>query len=309
MTYPTFYDPNRIGTLFYPDMGRMAMEAREASLPPAGADTHTTHLVLIDMQIDFCHNDGNLNVPGALGDIQRIIEFIYRNSAHITHITCSLDSHLPQQIFSPNWWVDQAGNHPPPFTLITSQDIENGLWQPVIAPVASVNYVKRLEQEAKKVLTIWPYHTLMGSIGTALDPELWSAVMWHALARKTQPTWLMKGSLPTTEHYSIIRPEVPIPHNPMGDTNRLFLDTLAQADTIIVGGEASSHCVLESVADIVEDFADDPAKLAKLHILRDGMSPVVHPEIDFAALATAEFAKFEAQGVKFIESSTTLPLI
>lgn len=306
MDFPDFYDVERIGTLFYPDMGRIARAAREVGLSPAGADSHTTHLVLIDMQIDFCHEQGNLTVPGALGDLQRVIEFIYRNAPQITHITCSLDSHLPRQIFSPNWWVDENGQHPPPFTLITLDDIEAGLWRPTVAPVASVAYVRRLEQGAQKVLTIWPYHTLMGGVGGALDPELWSAVMWHSLARKTQPTWLMKGSLPTTEHYSIIRPEVPLPKHPSGDTNRAFLDTLSKADTIIVAGEAASHCVLESVADIVEDFA--PHDLPKLHIMRDCMSPVVHPAVDFDAIARAEFAKFEAQGVRFIDSMVVLPL-
>ena len=40
-------------------------------------------------------------MPGALGDIRRTIEFIYRNAERITHISCSLDSHLPRQIFTP----------------------------------------------------------------------------------------------------------------------------------------------------------------------------------------------------------------
>ncbi len=101
---PSFYDPQRIGALFYPDMARIADEAAAAGLPPASEDARNVHLLLIDMQVDFCHETGSLYVPGALGDLRRSIEFIYRNAAHITQITCSLDSHLPSQIFSPNWW-------------------------------------------------------------------------------------------------------------------------------------------------------------------------------------------------------------
>ena len=117
-SFPHFYDPQRIGTLFNPDMGRIAEEAAAAGLPPAAEDARNNHLLLIDMQVDFCHPGGSLYVPGALGDVQRVIEFIYRNAGHISQITCSLDSHLPSQIFSPNWWADADGNHPAPFTII-----------------------------------------------------------------------------------------------------------------------------------------------------------------------------------------------
>ncbi len=304
---PDFYDPNRIGTLFYPDMNTIAQTAAQANLPAAATDKTNIHLVLIDMQVDFCHTRGNLSVGGSLGDIRRVIEFIYRYADRITNITCSLDSHLPHQIFSPNWWADAHGQHPAPFTIITWQDIKEGKWRPLVAPVASTNYVKELEQQAKKQLCIWPYHTLIGGIGNALDPELWSAIFWHALARKTQPTWLTKGSVPTTEHYSIIQPEVPVPGHPMGGKNKAFLDTLAAADVVIIAGEAESHCVLESVEDIVEDFGHKPELLQKIYFLRDCTSPVQHPDIDFHGLALARFTAFERQGVNFINSTDVLP--
>lgn len=307
--FPNFYNPSRIGTLFYPDLNAIAAAAAIAGLPPATADKQKTHLVIIDMQVDFCHQRGNLHVPGSLGDIQRLIEFIYTNAAHITNITCSLDSHLPFQIFHPAWWADAQGNHPAPFTLISWEDIKNGKWRPLIAPTASTNYVKQLETEAKKVLTIWPYHVMIGSVGNALDQELWSAVMWHALARKTQPSWLTKGTVPQTEHYSIIQPEVPVPSHPMGGKNKAFLDTLAEADTVVVAGEAESHCVLETVEDLVEDFGQKPDALQKIYFLRDCTSPVLHPDIDFHGIAMKRFAEFEKQGVNFVTSKKSLPYV
>jgi nicotinamidase-related amidase len=305
--FPHFYDPGRIGSLFYPDMSAIALDAAGATLPPASSDRRKLHLVIIDMQVDFCHDRGGLNVPGSLGDIQRLIEFIYRNAEQITNITCSLDSHLPHQIFSANWWADAYGNHPAPFTLITYQDIRDGKWRPLVDPVGSTHYVKTLEDKAKKVLTIWPYHTLIGTIGHALDPELWSAVMWHSLARKTQPTWLTKGSVPQTEHYSIVQPEVIIPGHPLGGKNKAFLDTLEVADLVIIAGEAESHCVLESVEDIVEDFGDNPEALQKIYFLSDCTSPVIHPDIDFHAIALERFKDFARQGVNFIKSTDPLP--
>ncbi|MFQ5400454.1 MAG: hypothetical protein ACE5E7_12760 [Anaerolineae bacterium] len=305
--FPRFYDPSRIGALYYPDVAAIASEAAAASLRPAVQDKQKVHLVIIDMQVDFCHKQGNLKVPGSLEDIRRLIEFIYTNAERITNITCSLDSHLPHQIFHPAWWADEHGNHPAPFTLITYDDIKFGRWRPLVAPVESTNYVRQLEVQAKKQLTIWPYHTMIGSIGNALDPELWSAVFWHSLARKAQPTWLTKGSIPQTEHYSIIQPEVTVPSHPLGGKNKPFLDTLANADVVLIAGEAESHCVLETVEDLVEDFGDKPDALRKIYFLRDCTSPVLHPDVDFHAIALKRFAEFEKQGVNFINSTDKLP--
>ena len=307
--FPSFYDPNRIGTLFHPDVAAIAVDAAATGLAPASSDTQSVHLVIIDMQTDFCHPDGTLYVPGAPDDIRRLIEFIYRHAAHITNITCSLDSHLPHQIFSPGWWVDAQGKHPDPFTLISYADIKAGKWRALIAPIWSVEYVKRLEQGAKKTLTIWPYHTMIGNIGHALDQELWSAVFWHAMARKTQPTWLTKGSVPQTEHYSIVQPEVLVPQHPMGGVNKAFLDTLDEADIVLVAGEAESHCVLESVADIVEGFGNRPDALSKIFFLSDCTSPVLHPDVDFHAIAQAEFTQFAGRGVNFVASTDKLPFL
>lgn len=305
--FPSFYDPSRIGTLFYPDVARIAAEAAAAGLPPASNDAQEVHLLLIDMQVDFCHPGGSLYVPGALDDIRRTIEFIYRYAERITRITCSLDSHLPAQIFAPTWWTNSGGQHPAPFTIISAEDVRRGVWRPRFQPAASLRYVEELEGRHKKQLCIWPYHVQIGSLGNALDPELWSAVFWHALARQTDPHWLTKGSVPLTEHYSILQPEVPVPDHPAGGKNQNFLDLLTRADKILIAGEAESHCVLETVEDLVEEFGDRPEMLRKIYFLRDCTSAVQHPEIDFHALATARLAEFAALGVNFIASTDPLP--
>lgn len=302
---PKFYDPARTGTLFYLDVAGIAAEAATAQLPAAADDKTKVHLLIVDMQVDFCHEHGTLYVPGAKDDIRRLIEFIYRNAGRITDITCSLDSHLPHQIFHPAWWVDKDGKHPEPFTIITSDDVKNGKWRPVREPEWSLRYVEKLRQRAKKDLTVWPYHVPIGGVGNALDPELWSAVFWHALARGTQPIMWTKGSVPETEHYSILRPEVPVPG--VSKTGEDFLAMLRKRDYILIAGEAASHCVLETVEDLVEEFADEPGMLSKLYILRDCTSPVRHPQIDFEAITTRRFAAFKKQGVHFIRSTDPLP--
>lgn len=305
--FPASYDPNRIGTLFYPDVATLAGDAIKANLPPASEDQTKNHLLIVDMQVDFCHEQGTLYVPGAAEDIRRLIEFIYRNAERISSITCSLDSHLPYQIFHPSWWADEKGNHPAPFTVITDEDVQQGKWRPLLEPEWSITYVRKLQESAKKELTIWPYHVPIGGIGNALDPELWAAVFWHSVARKSQPTWWVKGSVAKTEHYSILRPEIPVPDAPQDEKGSSLLKELDGKAYLIIAGEAASHCVLETIEDLVEEFGSKPEILDRIFILSDCTSPVQHPEIDFAAITAERFARFEERGIHFILSTDPLP--
>jgi nicotinamidase/pyrazinamidase len=304
---PAFYDPNRIGTLFYPDVSTIAAQAESANLRSAEEDAIKVLLLIIDMQVDFCHEGGTLFVPGAPGDVRRLIEFIYTNAERISHITCSLDSHYPFQIFHTAWWVDASGKHPSPFTIISGADVERGMWRPLFKPDWSVQYVNRLQQDAKKQLTIWPYHVPIGAVGNALDPELWSAVFWHSIARGSQPTWWTKGSIPHTEHYSILKPEIEVPEEPQGTLSTDFIQALADYDYLVIAGEAESHCVLETAEDLVRVFRDRPDQLNKILMLKDCTSPVVHPEVDFHAIAQERFSEYKKLGLRFINSVDTLP--
>jgi len=300
---PDFHDPQRVGAIFYPDPLQIAAAAEAAALPPAAEDERRVQLLVVDMQIDFCHPQGTLYVPGAEDDIRRLIDFIFRNAEAITDIVCTLDSHLPFQIFHASWWVDEAGRHPEPLTIISLDEVQNGRWRPVVMPDYSLSYVQRLEEGAKKKLTIWPYHVLIGGIGNALDPSLWSVIMWHSLARKTQPTWLQKGRVPQSEHYSAIAPEIAIPDHPQGQKHTPLLDSVENADTLIIAGEAQSHCILETLDDLVVEFRDQPDVLRNMYVLIDCMSPVVHPAIDFGAIAERRFAQIAELGVNFVTST------
>ena len=303
---PEFYDPDRIGTVFYPDVAAIEAAATSARLPPRAVSGRQAYLLIVDMQIDFCHKDGSLYVPGAEDDVRRITEFIYSNAEKIGQITCSLDSHVPKQIFSPSWWADAKGRHPEPYTVIPAGEVEDGRWMPLEMPEWSLYYVRELERRARKQLVIWPYHVLIGSVGHTLDPELWSAVMWHSLARRVQPHWIVKGSIPQTEHYSIVQPEIDVDGHPDAVKNQALLDSLAAADAVYVAGEAESHCVLESLEDIVAEFSRQPGLLSKVALLEDCTSPVVHPQIDFHAIAQERLNEFARKGLRLVTSRDPL---
>jgi nicotinamidase-related amidase len=306
MTMPSFYDPNKVGTLYASDVQTAIEAGLKAGLAPAAKDGRRVILLLVDPQVDFIHTDGALSVPGAVSDTRRTIEWIYRNAEELTAIAASLDSHTPTQIFYPTWWINEAGEHPAPYTTITAEDVKRGVWKPIVEPRWSIEYINKLEQQARKTLMIWPYHTMIGTPGHAVTPALYEAIAFHSAARRTQPTFLQKGSIAKTEHYSILEPEVKVPEHPFGGLNTAFLDMLASYDLIYVAGQAKSHCVLETVTSIMSYFKDQPDVTQRIYFMMDCTSSVQHPEINFEALANAELRKFKEQGVRMVFASDAI---
>lgn len=306
MNPPDFYRPERVGQLYSPDANAAVAAGSALNIAPASTDSFRTLLLLVDMQVDFVHVDGSLSVPGAVDDARRVIEWIFRNLPAVTTIAASLDSHVPLSIFFPTWWSGADGQHPPPYTVIRSDDVRAGRWTPLYQPDWSAEYCAKLEAQAKKELMIWPYHTLIGTPGHTLTPALYEAVANHSAARQAQPIFLQKGTIPQTEYYSILEPEVKVPDHPAGSLNTAFLNTLAGYDRVYVAGEAKSHCVLETVASITRAFADQPAVLDKFYLLQDCMSSVAHPTIDFEALAQQALARFAEAGVHLVKSSASI---
>lgn len=303
MRFPDFYAPSKVGQLYLPQSASAFTQGISEGFKPAADDQRQVMLLLVDPQVDFVHTDGALAVPGAVADTRRTIEWIFRNTEKLSAIAVSLDSHIPRQIFYASWWADSAGKHPEPFTAITTEDVTAGRWHPLFEQEWSINYVRQLESAAKKALMIWPFHTMMGTPGHAITPALFEALAYHSGARNTQPTFLHKGSVPKTEHYSILEPEVKMPGIAGGELNVDFLNMLAGCDEIYVAGQAKSHCVLETVSTYMRHFANEPAILRKMHLLMDCTSSVVHPEIDFDSAANAAFAEFEAQGLRIVQSA------
>ncbi len=299
MSLPSFYDSSRVGALFPPEIHAAVNAGIARRLPAAGEDALKVALVLVDMQVDFIHRDGALSVPGAIDDCRRVIEWIYRNVGRISKIFLSLDSHYPLQIFFSTWWRDAAGNHPPPNTIISASDLEGDRWQPVYESEWSRQYVAQLEEQHRKQLMIWPYHTMVGTVGHNLSPSLYEAICYHSAARGSQPAKLIKGSIPRTEHYSILEPEVKVADHPQGEVNHALLRELDKYDLIYLAGQAKSHCVLETVNSIMRAWAPRPAQIKRLRILEDGMSSVVVPDIDFDALADAAYQRHRDDGLTF----------
>ena len=88
------------------------------------------HGLIIDPQQDFCDPaTGALYVPGAEDDMVRLATLIHRFGDRIDRIHVTLDSHHYVHIAHPIWWIDAAGRHPEPFTIISASDVEEGRWR------------------------------------------------------------------------------------------------------------------------------------------------------------------------------------
>jgi nicotinamidase-related amidase len=301
MTTPAFTPALDTDRLYEPDL----QGAYEAGLrdfqAPAGQDSPRVLAWLIDMQIDFVLPPpvGRLTVPGAVEDTRRTVEWLYRHVQQITQIAASLDTHTPFQIFYPSWWKNPQGEHPKPFTVITSDDVRGGSWRPVTEPVWSINYLEQLEKVGKKNLMIWPLHCMEGTTGRALVPAVAEAILYHSGARLAQPTYLTKGTIAHTEFYSVVEPEVKYPKHPDGGLNTRFLDMVAQFDLIYVAGQARSHCVLETMQSVMRHFASQPDIIRKLRFLDDCTSSI--PGFERATEdQTQEFAR---KGMRLVKST------
>ena len=139
-------------------------------------------LFIIDPQEDFCNPNGNLFVPGADEDMKKLSEMTRENLESISDINITLDSHNRVHIAHPIWWINSAGKHPDPFTLISDEDVLNGTWRAHNPGFQdrSLAYVKNLKANGRYLLCIWPYHCLIGTPGHNVVPELMDAlIMWE----------------------------------------------------------------------------------------------------------------------------------
>jgi nicotinamidase/pyrazinamidase len=312
MLNPTFFDEKKIGQLYVPNIQAVKAEAAKylLNMKPSVKDKpgERVAILAIDCQIDFCLKPpiGNLYVDNAEIDMFNIITFILKNMDKITTIYPTLDTHLVFQIFYGYWWVDEKGNHPAPYTPITSADVETGIYKPVIEPIWSLDYIKALEKQTNKPLMIWPEHTMLGTPGHAIVPALYEIFYYHAALRRSQISFQIKGDVAETEMYGIFSPEVKVPKNPRGGINTGFLNLLGKYDKLITIGEASSHCVLESLLQSADFFKDQPEILKKIFVFEDCMSPVKHPTIDFAAMTKAAFEILKKKGLNIVKSTDNI---
>jgi nicotinamidase-related amidase len=293
-------------------------------IQPAAADTFRIGLLLVDVQNTFCIPGFELFVggrsgTGAVDDNQRLAAFIYRNLHRITAIAPTMDTHQAVQIFHSVFLIDDRGQQPAPYTLVSAADVAAGRWRfnPDVGASLGLSaadgqsflrhYTQRLAEDEKYNLTVWPYHAMLGGIGHALVPTIEEAIFFHSICRFARPDFQVKGDNPLTENYSVLRPEImrgPAGEN-VGAKNLAFIQKLLAFDALIIAGQAQSHCVAWTVDDLLAEIKSTDAELARrVYLLEDCTSPVVIPGvIDYTDTAEAAFQRFSEAGMHRVRSS------
>lgn len=248
---------------------------------------HTTQLLVIDPQNDFCDlpashcpagSTPSLPVAGAHDDMLRLAAFIRAQGSQLDAITVTLDSHQRFDIAHPGFWHTGAGADVSPFTPITAAQVRAGEFAPrdAAALLRTLAYLDALEAQGRYTLMVWPVHCEIGGWGHGVHADVLAACGDWQLQRQRAVRHVFKGTNPWTEHYSAIEAEVPDATDASTALNTALLLALGQADQLLIAGEASSHCVRSTTEHIVQHLPRlvPGWQASRIVLLTDGMSPV-----------------------------------
>lgn len=265
-----------------------------------------TQLLIIDAQNDFCVGPvcgyvPALPIPGAYQDCLRLARLISQAGAGISSVIATLDSHHAIDIAHAHCWVDRQGNTLQPFTPVTLADLRDGQYRPDPNLVDEdgrlylLRYLHELEQIGR-TLILWPSHCEIGSLGHNLNSDIQKALQNWEVRHAKPVNFIQKGENIWTESFSALKAVIPYPGDSATELNQRFLELLSRPDRILVAGQASSHCVKETIEDILR--FGDAGVTAKLVILTDCMSPVP----GFEPVTERFFSNLQRQGIRLSTS-------
>jgi nicotinamidase/pyrazinamidase len=255
--------------------------------------------LVIDVQNDFLPLPGStLKVEGGIEDSERLCDWI--DKFPLSAIFTSLDTHHALDISHPAWWKEANGDFVDPFTPISSDDIKNGKYMARIDPVGSLNYVETLEANGEFNHFIWPEHCIIGTPGHNLYARYSDTLRNWSKKNLRWVNYINKGVNPYTEHFGIFRANVVKAEDSNTQVNQSIFTALNTFDRIFLAGQARSHCVVNSLKQLLEIA---PNLAPKVHIMEDCMSDVQGLPTDFYVYVQSLYDKAIAQGVKVVRST------
>jgi len=257
-------------------------------------------LLIIDPQNDFCDARGSLFVKGADQDSIRLANMIKRLGSKLNDIHVTMDSHHVLDVAHPLMWLNEKNEHPSPFTVITKDSVEKGMWRPVNPAWSNrmLEYVRSLEANGRYALVVWPEHCIIGSWGHNIVAPVYEALMDWERSNVAMVDLVTKGSNFWTEHYSAVMADVPDPADPSTQLNTRLIQTLQNVDLVAITGQALSHCVANTVRDIANNFGEENIK--KLVLIEDTSSNVE----GFESLGRDFVSEMVSRGMQIAKSDT-----
>lgn len=260
-------------------------------------------IIGIDYQIDFMDSPNSaLPVKGANADAERFAEFVNRHRDRISDLYLTQDSHHVLDIAHPSWWKNADGTEVNPFTVITPTELTAGTYYPSLRVQYSRKYIQALTDQGEFVHVVWPEHCIVGTEGHTFHPAVRKMI---AAFEKKCYRWvniITKGSNPNTEHYGAFRANIEQPDDPSTQLSQVLLTKLNELDRLFLGGEAQSHCVANSLRQLLDNA---PNLIPKMVILEDTMSPVVDAGLsqEFYDSVKAIYDRAKSMGAQFAKTT------
>lgn len=227
-------------------------------------------LLIIDPQVDF-HFGGTCAVQGADEDAEKIAELIKDNIDKIDEVFVTLDSHHRLHIAHSYFWINNAGESPPPYTEITVEHMDNKTWFPrnEIAHEKCYEYLQALKngKEGRQQLLIKPEHCLIGTEGHAVVSCVNDALQDWAKQRLRKVNYFLKGMNCYTDMNSAFVADVEIPEDPSTFLDPNMLKKLLSREKLVICGSKMSPCLNFTTRDIITHWNGD---LSKVVVVRDG---------------------------------------
>jgi len=216
-------------------------------------------------------------------------------------IIVSTDLHQVFDIGHSCFWINSKGKHPESFTAISHGDFISGKWY-CASKEDNKNveiYLKSLSFRNKEHM-IWPEHCVIGTNGSNIfEPVLTELNKWSKTNNKSI-NYITKGLFNLSEYHGIFGPAVEFPS--FGKDAMFNFDLqrfILNFDNIVVTGEAKSHCVGESIEQLISgygtEYQNDLCK--KIKVLEDCMSNIVSFKHDI-------FDTLRENGTEFTLSTT-----
>ena len=240
-------------------------------------------LIIIDPQNSFCKkvapelqqllHDGELCVPGAWEDMERLAAHIGNQGDEYDQIVVTGDCHPWVHVAHPDFYVDSVdpyhGAGPQPFSTLKREGTSGRF--------SDGTGVFRFADESLKIddlneITIWPPHCIAGTPGSLIvEPLARSLIGWQKY-RQRSVDYLIKGQDPYHEQFSAWKATG---YKPLEYYVKNY-------ERLSWAGEALSHCVAQTVEDAVAALGN--GVLHKSFLLRNATSSVPGYEAKSEAL-------------------------
>lgn len=235
-------------------------------------------LSIIDAENDFCdlpeeyrpiingvRYTPSLPITGAHEDCKRIASFI--NEADIDAIELFQDTHLELDMGHISAWMYADGSGLTESRRITLDDLTSGN---IIHRIDNVRMIKYLD--IVQEIYAWPVHCKKATFGQNIHQDIMTACTTWEFNNLKFAEYIEKGIDPWSEHYSALQAEVVDANIPSTGLRVASIEKYKQFDMVVFVGEASSHCVMKTILDAVNNLSVDDRK--KLVILTDCMSAI-----------------------------------